>query len=87
MKPRNSNEESLKIPSDILLDVLRVVAKESLSHEVTQVIESRGLVFLSLYLNNNNTPKHQRALQNIQNILEEYNEYRYSENQESNWRD
>ncbi len=86
MKPRHTTEENLKIPSDILLDVLAVVAKESIRHEVTQVIENRGIILLSLYLNDNML-KHQRALQNIQNMIEEYNEYRYSENEESNWRD
>lgn len=83
MKPRNTTDESLKVPVDILLDVLSVVVRESIRHEVTQVIESRSMVVLSLYLNKE-TQRHQRALQNIQNIIEEYNEYRYSENEEVN---
>lgn len=86
MKPRNTTEENLKIPIDILLDVLTVVVKENIRHEITQVIESRSIVFLSLYLNIN-LPKQQRALQNIQNIIEEYNDYRYSDYEETNWRD
>lgn len=86
MKPRNSIEEMLKVPSDILLDVLTIVAKEKIRHEIRQVIEGRGLVILSLYLSDSQLSQ-QRALQNIQNIIEEYNEYRYSENEEFNWRD
>lgn len=86
MKPRNTKEESLKIPTDILLDVLTVIVKEHIRHEVTDVLESRGIVKVSLYLNND-LLKYQRVLQNIQNIIEEYNEYRYADNEELNWRD
>lgn len=84
MKPRNTTEESLKIPVDILLDVLTIVVREGIRHEATQVIESRSMVLLSLYMSD--LMKHQRALQNIQGIIEEYNEYRYSENEELSWR-
>ncbi|MBL7920689.1 MAG: hypothetical protein JNJ40_10270 [Bacteroidia bacterium] len=86
MKPRNTKEESLKIPTDILLDVLMIIVKEQIRHEVTDVLESRGIVKVSVYLNND-LLKHQRVLQNIQNIIEEYNEYRYADNEELNWRD
>jgi hypothetical protein len=86
MKPKNTIEESLKVPSDILMDVLAVIVKETIRHEITQVIESRGMVILSVYLNDGSL-KQQRALQNIQSMLEEYNEYRYSENEELDWRD
>lgn len=86
MKPKNTTEESLKIPADILLDVFVIVAREGIRHEVTQIIESRSMVILSLYLNDN-LLKHQRALQNIQGIIEEYNEYRYLENEEINWKE
>ncbi|MBS1652285.1 MAG: hypothetical protein JSU07_09775 [Bacteroidetes bacterium] len=86
MKPRNTKEESLKIPMDILLDVLTIIVKENVRHEVTDVLESRGIAKVSLYLNND-LLKHQRVLNNIQNIIEEYNEYRYSDNEEPSWRD
>ncbi len=86
MKPRNTIEESLKIPTDILLDVLTIIVKEHMRHEVTDVLESRGIVKVSLYLNND-LLKHQRILQNIQSIIEEYSEYRYSDIEELNWRD
>lgn len=86
MKPRNTKEESLKIPTDILLDVLMIIIKEHILHEVTDVLESRGIVKVSLYLNND-LLKHQRVLQNIQSIIEEYNEYRYADHEELNWRD
>lgn len=86
MKPRNTKEESLKIPTDILLDVLTIIVKEHMRHEVTDVLESRGIVKVSLYLNDN-LLKQQRVLQNIQCIIEEYNKYRYSDYEELNWKD
>ena len=86
MKPRNTQEECIKIPTDILLDVLTIIVKEHIRHEIADVLESRGIVKVSLYLNEN-LLKHQKVLHNIQSIIDEYNEYRYSETEELNWKD
>lgn len=85
MKPKNTTEESIKVPSDILLDVLAIIVRERIRHEVTEVIESRNLAVLSVFVNDGSL-KQQRALQNIQSLMEEYNEYRYSQNEELDWR-
>jgi hypothetical protein len=86
-KPLNPNltEESLCIPVDLLLDILAIVVRESITHEVTQVIENRSLIYLCIYLNPNDR-RHQQLLQNIQSILEEYKEYRWEESEQVNWR-
>ena len=86
MKPRNTKEECIKIPTDILLDVLTIIVKEHIRQEIADVLESRGIVKVSLYLNEN-LLKHQKVLHNIQSIIDEYNEYRYSETEELNWKD
>ena len=86
MKPRNTKEEIIKVPSDILLDVLTVIVKERLRHEISQVYGNRGIVEISLYLSND-TSIHEKVLDNIQSIMEEYNEYRYSQNEELNWKE
>jgi len=86
MKPRNTTEESLKVPADVLLDILGIIVKESLKHEITQVIESRSIVVVAVFFDNG-TLKQQRILQNIQNILEEYREYRWSNSEDINWRE
>ncbi len=86
MKPRNTTEENLKVPLDVLLDILAIVVRENIKHEVTQVIESRSAVLLSVFLSEGSL-KQQRAFQNMQNILEEYKEYRWGENEELNWRE
>jgi len=86
MKPRNTTEEILKVPADVLLDILGIIVKESLKHEITQVIESRSIVVVAVFFDNG-TLKQQRILQNIQNILEEYREYRWSNSEDINWRE
>ena len=90
MKPvkltnQDLTEESLCIPSDLLLDIFGIVVKEAITHEVTQVIENRSLVYVSVYVNPNNN-RHQQIFQNIQNILQEYKEYRWEESEQLNWR-
>jgi HD superfamily phosphohydrolase len=90
MKPVKSTdpdltEEYLCIPSDLLVDIFGIVVKESIIHEVTQVIENRSLLYLSLYINHSNI-RHQQLLHNIQNLLQEYKEYRWEESEQLNWR-
>ena len=81
----NLTEESLCIPTDVLVDILTIIVKESILHEVTQVIENRSLIYLSIYMNPNDR-RHQQILQNINNILQEYKEYRWEESEQINWR-
>lgn len=46
MKPRNTKEEIIKVPSDILLDVLTVIVKERLRHEISQVYGNTLFIFV-----------------------------------------
>jgi hypothetical protein len=90
MKPDKSinqhlTEESVCVPLDLLLDILGIIVKENITHEVTQVIENRSLVYLSIYINPKDI-RHQHLFQNIQNIMEEYNAYRWKESEKFNWR-
>jgi hypothetical protein len=86
-KPLNPNltEESLCIPTEVLVDILTIIVKESIPHEVTQVIENRSLIYLCIYINPNDR-RNQQILQNIHNILQEYKEYRWEESEQINWR-
>ena len=91
MKPVKSTtdqdltEENLCIPCDLLIDIFGIVVKEAITHEVTQVIENRSLLYVSLYINHSNI-RHKQVLQNIQNLLQEYKEYRWEESEQLNWR-
>lgn len=86
MKPKNTTEETFKIPFDVLLDVLGIIVKARLKHEVVQVQESRSIVVVTFFLDKG-LEKHQQAMQSITDILEEYHEYRWSDHEEINWRE
>lgn len=68
------------------IDVFKIIAKESIKHEVAQVDESRGLLMVNVFPTKN-SERHKEALQNIQELLLDYQEYRFSENAELDWRD
>lgn len=86
-KPLNPNlsEERFCIPADVLLDILAIVVTQVLPHEITEVIENRRLLYLSVYTYTIDK-RQQQILQNIRDILEEYKAYRWEENQTLNWR-
>jgi len=79
-------EQSIKIPMDMAIDVFKVIVKENIKHEVAQVDETRGL-FVVIVRPGKNISRHEEALKNIQEMLLDYQEYRFSENEELDWRD
>lgn len=79
-------EETLKIPSDILLDVLGIIVREQLKHEVIQIINSRSLIVLVVSYNTTET-KVRKSISLIQNLISDYWHYRSSENETINWRE
>lgn len=87
MKPgQEITEETIKIPVDMIVDVLSVIIKESLTHEIIQVIENRSLIVIAISYDKNFS-RHQNALNDIDTMLEDYNDFRSEEEQENvNWR-
>lgn len=86
MKTENEiTEVVLKIPSDILMDILHIIVKEGLKHEVVQVVQNRGMAVMSVYYDKS-VVRLQKVINNIQNILLDYQHYRSWENEEFNWR-
>ena len=83
---RHLTEENISIPLDMLLEVLHIVVKESLQHQVTQVIENRSLIHLTAYINQQE-PRQQKIIQNIKRLLSEYEEYRWNECETFNWKE
>lgn len=79
------SEEVLKIPGDILMDILNIIVKEGLKHEVIQVVQNRSLAIISVCYDKTVT-RMQKVINNIQNILLDYQHYRSWENEEFNWR-
>ncbi|MCC6447500.1 MAG: hypothetical protein IT215_02290 [Chitinophagaceae bacterium] len=91
MKPELNNrsnlvEENICIPGDLLIEILGIIVRENLPHEITQVSENKSLVFVSLYINKSDM-RHTKLIQNIHRLLTEYKEFRWEESEQFNWRE
>lgn len=85
---KNENEiieESIQIPCDMLIDILAIIVKEQLKHEIIQVIENRSVIVLSVSYDKH-LSRHQNVIQNIKTLLADYNSFRYQEEEKVNWR-
>jgi len=79
-------EQSIKVPSDILIDIFSILLKEDLKYEVVQVLENRSIAIISIEIDNNKI-RQVKVFQNIQNLLHAYNDFRHGENESFNWRE
>ncbi len=79
-------EEVIKVPQDLLIDVLSIILKENLKYEITQIQENRSIAVIAIGLDRNQS-RQVKAFQNIQNHLHYYNDYRYGQNESFNWRE
>lgn len=79
-------DNAIKVPVDMSIDVFKVIVKENIKHEVAQVDENRGIILVVLSLDKTSV-RHQEALENIRNMVLDYQEYRFGENEELDWRD
>lgn len=82
----NPTEESIKVPQDMLIDVLAILIKEELEFEITEVLENRASAVIAVEIDRSKL-RQIKAVQNIQQLLTSYNEYRYSEDETLNWRE
>lgn len=82
----NLNEENLCIPGDLILEILGIIVREQLRHEITQVSENKSLLYISVYINRSDN-RHIKLMQNIRHILNEYKEFRWEESESYNWRE
>lgn len=85
MKSTNYTDEIIKVPQDMLIDILSIILKEELKYDITEVIESRSVVFIAINIDGNKS-RQLKAFQNMKELLYSYNEFRYSENETLNWR-
>jgi hypothetical protein len=86
MRNMNPTEENIKVPQDMLIDVLAILMKEELEYEITEVLENRASAVVAIEIDQSKQ-RQIKAVQNIQQILTSYNEYRYSEDETLNWRE
>lgn len=78
--------EEIKIPVDVIIEVLAIVVKAKIKHGLLQVMENRSLVVMELVYETDDKTR-AAAVQNIKDIISYYNEYRYDEIENSDWRD
>ena len=83
---QNIIEENIAVPQDMILEILNIIVKENLKHQATQVVENRSLIYLSVFINELDE-RHQKILQNLKWLLTEYNDMRWSECENLNWRE
>lgn len=76
---------TVKVAHDILIDILSILTKERFRYVITEVIENRSLVTIEISVNNK-LPRQIAAMKSINSNLELYEEYRFSQDEEFNWR-
>lgn len=86
MKSTGIIDEVIKIPQDMILDILSILLKEELNYEITEVLENRAMAVIVIGIDQSK-PRQLKVFQNIQELLSTYNEFRFSENETLNWRD
>jgi hypothetical protein len=83
---KNIAEETIKIPMDMMMDILAIVVKEELKHEIVNIIPNRNMVILELTYERSNQ-RAEKAIKNIQTLLADYQHYRSWEHEEVNWKE
>lgn len=86
MRSTDHTDEIIKVPQDMLIDILSILLKEELKYDITEVLESRSVAVIAISIDSNKS-RQLKAFQNIKELLNAYNEFRYSENETLNWRE
>lgn len=72
------------VPLDVLMDVLQIIKETELKTEITGANENKSLIEINVEYQNG-LGFHQKAINNIETILDDYNHYRFEE-EETDWR-
>ena len=72
------------VPLDVLMDVLQIIKETELKTEITGANENKSLIEIKVEYQNG-LGFHQKAINNIETILDDYNHYRFEE-EETDWR-
>lgn len=79
-------EEIIKVPQDMLIDILAVLLLEALPFEIIRVQQSRGIAMIAIQVDGK-LSRQEKVLQNIQSLLDDYNQFRFSEFENFKWRE
>jgi hypothetical protein len=72
------------VPLDVLTDIVKVILEMELKNEITAVNENKAFIEIKVEYQNG-LGFHQKAIANIESILDDYNHYRFEE-EETDWR-
>lgn len=72
------------VPLDVLTDIVKVILEMELKNEITAVNENKAFIEINVEYQNG-LGFHQKAIANIESILDDYNHYRFEE-EETDWR-
>ncbi len=79
-------DETIKVPQDMILDILSILLKEQLTYEITQVLENHAMAVFVIGIDQGK-PRQLKVFQNIQGLLNAYDDFRFSEDEIIDWRD
>lgn len=83
MESKNTYK-TFSIPLDVLTDIVKVLLQAELKNEITGANENKNFVDVKVEYQNG-LGFHQKAIDNIESILDDYNYYRFEE-EETDWR-
>lgn len=72
------------VPLDILTDIVKVILEMELKNEITAVNENKAFIEIKVEYQNG-LGFHLKAIANIESIIDDYNHYRFEE-EETDWR-
>ncbi len=88
MNPENSknyHQETYTIPNDVMMEIAQIIVQADLPHEIIGVKENKRQVILSIS-SQVNLKFHKEAIQNIEDILNDYYAFCTDESETVNWR-
>ena len=68
---------SYAIPMDVMMDIAQILLQSDIQHTITDIRKSKNAIVIEMMIE----PRHRMAEENIHQILEDYNYYRYGEQQ------
>ena len=83
MESRNTYK-TFSIPLDVLTDIIKVLLQAELKNEITGANENKNFIDIKVEYQNG-LGFHQKAIDNIESILDDYNHYRFEE-EDTDWR-
>ena len=85
-KNKDYTTETYVIPADVMVAIAQIILQADLPHEIIGVKESKGQIIFSIS-HQANLKFHQKAIQNITDIIEEYQTLCGNDEETNDWRE